>query len=351
MGLEEIRKRIDQMDNRIVELLNDRMELALMTTRFKSSVEDQHREREVFDHVKGRATRLVEEPFIERVYSEITKGSKEIQQRHHRLIAFQGAHGAYGEMAAMEWDANLIPIPCNDFPSLFEGVRSGLYDCAIVPVENTLGGMVGPVNELLIHSDLHVIGAVELFVHHCLLVLPLANHREIRTVYSHPQALAQCRRFLARHGLEGVPFSDTAGAAKMLAREGSKTSAAIASKAAARLYDLEIMKENVEDSGRNVTRFLVLSAEENREEGHKCSVIFTTEHKAGTLFRVLEVFARASINLTRIESIPWEPGSYMFLLDFMGSNRDPAVRQALEKAQELTTGFRLLGCYNERKVL
>ena len=136
----------------------------------------------------------------------------------------------------------------------------------------------------------------------------------------------------------------------MLAERRPKASAAIASSLAADLYDLEVIKEAIEDLNRNMTRFLVLSKEENREEGDKCSIIFATEHKAGTLFRVLEVFAKENINLTRIESVPNEPGNYAFFLDFMGSSKEERVLEALKEVEKITADFRLLGCYKERKV-
>ena len=184
----------------------------------------------------------------------------------------------------------------------------------------------------------------------CLLALPGTDHREIRTVYSHPQALAQSRQFLSRNKLDPVQYYDTAGAANMLAEERPKGSAAIASKLCAKLYHLEIVKEDIEDLERNMTRFLVLSNEESKEEGDKCSVIFSTEHKAGTLFRVLEVFAKDGINLTRIESIPHEPGDYAFFLDFIGSDKEDKIIKALDKAKKITTNFKMMGCYKERKM-
>ena len=285
-----------------------------------------------------------------RIYIEILKESKNLQQNEYKLIAFQGEHGAYGEVASREWDGELIPMPCNEFVDVFDGVKSGSHDYGIVPVENTLGGVVGQVNELFINTDLNVVGAIDLPVHHCLLALPGTDHREIHSVYSHSQALAQCRHFLARNKLEPVPYYDTAGAAKMLAESRPKASAAIASKLASELYDLEVIKEDVEDLDRNMTRFLVLSKEESREEGDKCSIIFATEHKAGTLFRVLEVFAEKNINLTRIESVPNEPGNYAFFLDLMGSSGEERVINALKEVEEITANFRLLGCYKEREV-
>ncbi len=349
MGLKEIRKNIDLIDSKILKLLNDRMEQALMAKKFKSQIEEKQREEELLERIRKDSTGLINVDFTEKIYMEIIKESKKLQQKDYKLIAFQGEHGAYGEVASRAWDSEFIPIPCNEFALVFEGVKSRLYDYGIVPVENTLGGMVGQVNELLISSDLNVVGAVELPIHLCLLALPGIDHREIRAVYSHPQALAQCRHFLARNKLDPVQYHDTAGAAKMLTEQRPKASAAIASKLSAYLYDLEIIKEDIEDLDTNMTRFLVLSREENKEEGDKCSMIFSTEHKAGTLFRVLEVFAKKNINLTRIESVPSEPGNYAFFLDFMGSIKDDGVLMTLEEVKGITTGFKLMGCYKEKR--
>ena len=350
MSLKEIRKSIDLIDSKILELLSDRMQLALMAKRLKSQIEDRERERELLENIKSNSTGLIHAKFIEKIYTEIIKESKSLQQKDYQLIAFQGEHGAYGEVASRGWKSDLIPVPCGEFAQVFEGVESGLYDYGIVPVENTLGGSVDRVNRLLINTALNVVGAVELPIHLCLLALPETDHKEIRTVYSHPQALSQSRNFLSRNKLDPVQYSDTAGAAKMLAEKRPKGSAAVASKLCARLYGLEIIKEDIQDLDRNMTRFLVLSKEENREAGDKCSIIFTTEHKAGALFRVLEVFAKEHINLTRIESIPNEPGNYAFFLDFMGSNKEERVLKALESVKEAATKLKMIGCYKERKV-
>lgn len=351
MNLKTIRKNIDLLDSEILKLLKDRMEQILLTKKFKSQIEDSQRENEVLERIRQNSTGLINADFIEKIYIEIIKESKNLQQNDWELIAFQGEHGAYGEVASRKWNSDFIPIPCREFADVFEGVKDGLYDFGIVPVENTLGGVVGPVNELLINSELNFVGAVELPIHLCLLALPETDHREIHAVYSHPQALAQCRRFLARNRLDPVQYHDTAGAAKMLMETRPKASAAIASKLSAELYNLEILKEDIEDLDRNLTRFIVLSREKNPEDGDKCSIIFSTEHKAGTLFRVLEVFAKKNINLTRIESIPDEPGNYAFFLDFVGSNKDKKVVEALDEVKEITRSFRLMGCYKERKVI
>lgn len=350
MNLEDVRKRIDILDIRIRGLLNERMEQALMARRYKSRVADSQRERRILDRIGECAPGLASEAFLRRIYGEILEESKRLQRQGKRLIAFQGEHGAFGEIAAREWDEDLIPVPCGEFADVFEGVESGLYELGIVPVENSLGGVVGQVNELVITTELHVVGVVRLPVHLCLLVAPGTDHRAIRTVYSHPQALAQCRRFLARNRLDPVPSHNTAGAAKMISEHRPGQSAAVASRLAARLYDLEILKEGIEDSPENRTRFLVLAREPHREGGEKCSILFSTEHKAGTLFRVLELFASRGINLTRIESVPEGGGSYAFLLDFMGSEADEQAAEVLRRVREITTRFRMLGCYTEKEV-
>jgi prephenate dehydratase len=349
MNLTEVRNNIDRIDSKIRALLNERMELALMARKFKSRIEDRARENEILDRIRTDGTGLIHAPFIEKIYTEIIKESKTLQQRHYELIAFQGEHGAYGEVASREWRSDLIPVPFAEFTEVFEGVESGICDYGIVPVENTLGGSVEQVNRLLITTALHVVGAVELPIRLCLLALPGSDYREIRTVYSHPQALAQSREFLSRNNLEPIPYYNTAGAAKMVAETRPKRSAAIAGKLSAELYNLEIVKEGIEDLERNITRFLVLSKEGNKEEGEKCSITFSAEHKAGSLFRVLEVFARENINLTRIESIPNEPGNYTFFLDFIGSPKEEKVLKALENVREMTTSFTIMGFYKERK--
>lgn len=350
MSLEDIRKDIDLVDSKILKLLNHRMELVLMANKFKAQIEDKEREKELLDRIKRFLADLIKPEFTEKIYSEIIKESKNLQQKDYKLMAFQGEHGAFGEVASREWNRDLVPVPCFQFAEVFDGVESGLYDYGIVPVENTLGGAVAEVNQLLINTELKVVGAVGLPIHLCLLALSGADHRDMRTVYSHPQALSQSRNFLARNKLEPVPYYDTAGAASMLAEQRPKGAAVIANKLCAKLYHLDIVKEDIEDLENNMTRFFVLAKEEEKNDGEKCSIIFSTPHKAGTLFRVLEVFAKQNINLTRIESIPSDPGDYAFFLDFVGHDKDERVVKALAQAKEIAANFKILGCYKERIV-
>ena len=350
MTLDEIRKKLDHIDFQILKMLNTRMELGLKTKRLKVTIEDSERESEVLEKIRSKSGALIAPQFCEKLFKDIIAESKKLQKQDFKLIGYQGEPGAYGQVATKEWQKELVPIPCSEFTQVFESTTSGLYDFGIVPVENTLGGAVNQVNQLILNTDLYVVGAVELPIHHCLLAQAGTDYREIRSVYSHYQALEQCHHFVIRNNLEPIPYYDTAGAAKMLSENAPKASAAIASKLCAEIYNLDIIKENIEDFDKNITRFLVFSKEENKEAGNKCSIVFSTEHKAGILFKVLELFAKENINLTRIESLPNQQGSFAFFLDFIGSKTDAKVQKTLEAVQSMTVNFRFLGCYDEVKV-
>jgi len=350
VNLEDIRKEIDILDSKLIQLLNDRMEQAILAKRFKKNIEDKGREKQIFEKIKGNAQKLLDGDFLLDMYKKIIAESKELQNKDLKIIAFQGEHGAYSEVAAKAWNDQYVPLACNEFTNVFEGVKDGYYDYGIVPVENTLGGIVSQVNDLMINTELFISGAIEIPVSHCLLAYPGTDYGEIREVYSHPQALAQCRGFLAKNKLKPMPFYDTAGAAKMLSEKGITNTAAIASELAARMYHLEIIKASIEDHEVNRTRFLILTKEENQDVANKCSVVFSTAHKSGTLFKVLEKFAKAELNLTRIESIPNEKGTYAFFLDFIGEKDDPQVFQVLEGVKKITEQFRILGFYEEVKI-
>ncbi len=347
MDLNDIRKKIDTIDFEILKLLNSRMEYALRTKKFKQGITDQKREAEVVEYIQKHSQGLIEPEFCKGLFREIISESKRLQSENLRLIGFHGEHGAFSEIAAREFDPNLIYISCDEVREVFEAVESGLLHYGIVPVENTLDGTLAGVNESLAETHLQIIGEIKIRIHYCLLALPDTDASEIRVVYSHRQALSQCQQYLADHELEGRPFYDAAGAAKMLLRERPKGSAAIASPFAAGYYNLAVVAENIEDHRNNVTRFLVISRTGNEGRGDKCSILFATEHKAGALFRVLKEFADEGINLTRIESMPNrnDPGNYLFFLDFHGSIEDERVSRAIETVKQMTPVFRFLGCY------
>lgn len=347
MKLNEIRTKIDKIDRELLVLLQERMGLALRTKKFKESVSDPDREADLLARAERMALDLVERPFTRRLLQTIIDESKRLQEEERPLVAFQGEHGAYGEVGARRLVPGGAYIPCLEFVDVFRGVEEGEFDLGVVPVENSLEGAVTQVNELLTDTKLQVAGEVKVPVKHCLLATDVRDYRDLRQVFSHPQALAQCRGFLSRNRLEPRPFYDTAGAAKMLARENPRAAGAIASALCAELYDLEIIKEGIEDGPSNTTRFLLLSRDGFDGRGHKTSIVFATRHEAGRLFEVLRLFADAKINLTRISSMPLrqDPDNYCFFLDFEGDENDEKVVGVLSQMEALTISLKRLGSY------
>ena len=347
MEIGEIRKRIDRIDQEIIRGLDQRMELALRLKRLKHSIREPERESKVFENVRACSRGTMRPEFSENLYRAIIDESRRIQQQDLKLIGFQGEHGAYSEAACRSFEPSCVPIPYGGFSDVFDEVATGQIDLGMVPVENSLEGPVTEVNDLLVETDAKIVGEVAMPIHHCLLALPHARRGSLKVVYSHPQALAQCRGFIARHRLEARSFYDTAGAARMLSHEGREDACVIANRLCAELYELKVMRENIEDHASNTTRFVVLSKQGLTGEGTRCSVIFSLRHRAGALFSVLEIFSDAGINLTRIESRPArrEPGSYVFFLDFEGSDRDAGVTAALEKLRASVETLKFLGCY------
>ncbi|MBU1682203.1 prephenate dehydratase [Candidatus Micrarchaeota archaeon] len=351
MRLEKLRKEIDGIDAELIKLLNKRMETTLMTKNFKTETQDPKREEEVLEKIQKYSGGILSKEFTNELYSKIISESKELQKKKLKLIGFQGEHGAYSEIAVKNYDPKAVSIPHKSFSDVFEGVASGELDLGIVPVENSLAGLVSSVNDLLTRTDLHVIGEIRVPIHHCLLAYPGTEYRDLKVTISHPQALAQCRGFISRNKLEAREHYDTAGSAMAVARDKPAATAAIASRLCAEIYNLDIIKENIEDCKTNTTRFLVLSKEPSKEKGNKCSIVFSTAHKAGALFNVLKRFSEADINLTRIESRPLieDPGNYAFLLDFQGSAEDSKVKKALEEVKKHTATYKFLGCYKEAR--
>ena len=351
MKLDEIRRKIDKIDRELLVLLQERMGLAIRSKKFKTAVADPKREEDVLARAERMRLDLVERSFARQLLRTIIQESKRLQKEDRKLVAFQGEHGAYGEVASRFLVPGGAYIPCMEFVDVFNGVEQGFLDLGVVPVENSLEGAVTQVNDLLTRTSLYVIGEVKVPVRHCLLAPGVNDLREIRVVYSHPQALAQCQRFLLQNEMEPRPYYDTAGAAKMLARENPRASAAIASALCAELYDLEIIREGIEDGASNHTRFLLLSREPFGQDGNKTSIIFSTAHQAGQLFKVLGLFAETDTNLTRIASMPLrdDPGNYSFFLDFERSCHDETVKAIFDDFDKMGITFKCLGSYDAFK--
>eukprot|EP00249_Psilotum_nudum_P015865 c25559_g1_i1 orf=249-1589(+) len=281
-------------------------------------------------------------------------------------VAYQGVPGAYSEAAATKAYPECNPIPCDQFEATFSSVELWLADRAVLPVENSLGGSIHRNYDLLLRHRLHIVGEVQLPVHHCLLALPGVKMEEIRRVISHPQALAQCEHTLTRLELDASreAVDDTAGAAQFIAENNLRDTAAIASSRAAQIYGLQVLSDGIQDDSGNVTRFMMLAREPiipRTDRPFKTSIVFANEESTGVLFKVLSAFAFRNINLTKIESRPQRKRplrvvddtnrgtakyfEYLFYIDFEASMANPRAQNALAELQEFTTFMRVLGSY------
>jgi prephenate dehydratase len=270
-------------------------------------------------------------------------------------VAFQGERGAYGEMAAIQYFSEPALLPLKSFRDVFDAAERGVADYAVLPVENTIEGSVNEIYDLLLQTKLSVVGEIYQRVRHCLVANKGARKNAIKSAHSHPQALAQCRGYLNRHGIESVPAYDTAGAAKMVKENGRLDLAAIASRRAAELYGMAILDEGIEDKKNNYTRFLVLSPRkrkaESRGRNYKTSIIFSVKHVPGSLFGIIGEFAVRKINLTKIESRPTKetPWEYNFYVDFEGHADDKVVKEALKEIRHKTLYIKVLGSYRKAR--
>ncbi|MBF0158050.1 MAG: prephenate dehydratase [Magnetococcales bacterium] len=265
-------------------------------------------------------------------------------------IAFQGIHGAYSEQACREMRPDRRPLCCRSFEDIFSAIEQGTAELGMLPVENSVAGVVSDSYDLLATHDLHIVGEYYLRVRHALLATPGSSIEQIRTVSSHPQALAQCRQFLQQQGWQANAVYDTAGAACDLAQRRSSDEAAIASELCADLYGLVVLRRQIQDSDRNTTRFLLIASQPVDPPDHqpcKTSLLFVVKNIPAALYKCLGGFATNGINLTRLESRPVRGGHwhYHFYLDFQGQPEAPACRQALEELRFFTEQVKILGCY------
>ncbi len=268
------------------------------------------------------------------------------------IVAFQGEPGAYSEGAALEYfDRQVITLPREHFDDVFLTLAQGEADYGMLPIENSLAGSIHRNYDLILRHQFPIQGEYHFRVSHCLLALPGVGLGEIRRVHSHPQALAQCEASLSRLGLKGVAETDTAGSARLIRELGAREAAAIASRRAAEVYELQILEERFEDNPENFTRFLVLGHQpvgRNSDAGvYKTSVVFTLDNHPGALFKALSVFALREIDLTKIESRPLagRPWEYLFYIDFAGHADSPSCERALAHLGEMTPFLRVLGSY------
>jgi prephenate dehydratase len=269
-------------------------------------------------------------------------------------VAFQGEPGAFSEQASLAYFDAPETVPCESFDAVFSAVASAQCEYGLIPIENSLAGSIHQNYDLLLQNKLYIVGEHFLRVNLCLIAFPGVNKMEIRHVISHPQPLGQCAAYLHNLGVTTAPVYDTAGSVKILKASGEYTTAAIASKRAAEIYEMQILQENIEDRPENYTRFLAIAqAPVEPQEEAKTSVVFILKNQPGALFKALSVFALREIDLTKIESRPLQgkPWEYLFYIDFIGAMQEDRVKRALDHLGEYAVMLRVFGSYERAKAV
>ncbi len=353
MSLQNLRKKIDGIDTKIIELLNERaaasLEIGKEKAKDRQSIYAPHREKEVLTRLKALNKGLLTPGAIDAIYREIMSFSISLEKKVK--IAYLGPPVTYTHQAAQKkFGSSVEYAPCASITDVFLDVEAERCDYGVVPVENSTEGAVNHTLDMFIASDLKIFGEIYLPVHHYLMsagaVVP-----DIKQVFSKDQVFGQCRLWLESHlrNAELVETASTAEAAQIVAKDPKRKGiACIASQIAANEYGLKILGSSIEDNPNNTTRFLVVSRSEARPTRQdKTSILFEIKDKSGALHDILSPFKKAKINLTKIESRPSKKKvwSYYFFVDLEGHHDDAKVRKALSVLSRHCVFLKILGSY------
>lgn len=372
--LQQLREEIDKVDRQLVALFEKRQDICRQVAQYKiengKKVLDRQREEEKLAAVQALTTQKENRTGVRDLFAQLMASSRKLQYRllaakgqgiklpfeqidglePEARIVFQGVPGAYSHLAAMEYfgeDARLEAV--RTWEDAMKALSICDADYAVLPIENSTAGSVSDIYDLLGFYDNYIVGEVYLKVEHALLGLPEAELADIRVVYSHPQGLLQCAPFLNSHPQwKQMSVNNTALSAKKVKEDGDIRQASIASAAAARLYGLKVLKEGVNYSSVNTTRFIIVAGRKVfTKTAAKVSICFEVPHESGSLYSILSHFIYNDLNMTKIESCPivgknWE---YRFFVDFDGNLLDPAVLGALRGIMEEVSYFKILGNY------
>ena len=372
--LTDLRQQIDEIDARIVELYEKRMEISGQVAQYKietgKKVFDKAREEEKIRTVKALTHNDFNRHGIEELFEQIMSMSRKLQYRllsEHgssgklpfigvdslsqgkARVVFQGAEGAYSQAAMIQYFGEQVnSFHVETFRDAMIAIDEGSADFAVLPIENSTAGIVSEIYDLLVEFENYIVGEQIIRIEQCLMAVPGTEISDIRTVYSHPQSLMQSARFLNQYGWQQISMQNNAFAAKKVAADLDKTQAAIASEYAAKLYGLEVLKKGVNQSSTNSTRFIIVTNQKIfRRDAKKVSICFEVPHESGSLYHMLSHFIYNNLNMNRIESRPIEDRNweYRFFIDFDGNLSDGAVRNALRGLREEAREMKILGNY------
>ena len=373
--LEEMRKQLDVIDDRITALYEERMEICGHVAEYKikngRKVFDKTRENEKLNAVASKASTEFNKKGIRELFEQIMSMSRKLQYQKlveegalGRLpfigldkldtegarIVFQGVEGAYSQ-AAMEkyFGTEVRSFHVASFREAMEAIEEGAADYAVLPIENSSAGAVDQVYDLLVEFENYIVGETVLPIEHMLAGLPGTDPSQIRRVYSHPQGLMQCARFLDNHGeWQQISVANTAMAAKKVLEEQDPAQAAVCSEHAAQYYGLEILERKINFESDNSTRFIIVTNQKVfLKHASKISICFEVPNESGSLYHLLSHFIYNNLNMSKIESRPVEGKSfeYRFFVDFDGNLGDAAVKNAIRGLREEAMNLRILGNY------
>jgi len=353
MNLEELRSKIDQIDARLVELMNERARIVVEIGKLKGSgpIYAPDREKTVLERIANLNKGPLPDKTLQAVWRELMSGSFFLERPLQ--IAFLGPEGSFTHTAAVRKFGQSVEYEAvTDIRGIFDEVTRGHCDLGVVPVENSAGGGVSETLDAFVDTNAMICAEVYMTIHHNLLAN--CSLKEVQKIYSKPEIFAQCRQWLATTFKEAntIPVASSAKAAQMAAQE--PYTAAIGSDIAAELYGLKIICENIEDISNNVTRFLIISKEDARPTGDdKTSILFSTAHKAGALADVLDVFKKREVNLTNIESRPSKKRQreYYFFVDCQGHRKDAKLADCLAEIKQHCLQLSVLGSYPRNDTL
>lgn len=374
MDLLELRGQLDEIDAKIVELYERRMEICGRVADYKietgKKVFDKEREEEKLKTVRSLTHNAFNAHGVQELFEQIMSMSRKMQyaklveagalgrlpfigvdelETGKARVVFQGAEGAYSHMAMLRYFGEQVnSFHVDTFREAMTSIEEGGADFAVLPIENSTAGIVSEIYDLLVEFENYIVGEQILQINHCLLGVPGTKLEDIRMVYSHPQSLMQSSRFLSGHDWRQISMQNNAFAAKKVAEEQDRSQAAVASEYAAKVYGLEVLRQGVNQEKDNSTRFIIVTNQKIfRKDAAKISICFELPHHSGSLYHMLSHFIYNNLNLCKIESRPIEDRSweYRFFIDFEGNLADSAVKNALRGLRDEARNMKILGNY------
>jgi len=363
LDLSDYRNKIDEIDKEITKLFEDRMELSEAIAEYKKAnnlpILNSAREEKVIEKVKGYLNNSELESGLEKLYRcimEISRScqEKKMSQNEQLNIIYQGVPGAYSDIALTEFfrenfsDNSINKINVKTFQDVFTYLEDEKMDCGVLPIENSSTGGISEIYDLLRNGDFFIIGEKKIKVQHYLLGAKGAKLEDIKYVYSHPQALLQCEKFLNNFpNWSIIPYDNTAAAAKLIKEKSDISYAAIGSIEAKNIYNLEILSPNINYNKNNYTKFIIIGKQQIKEAGDKISLVLSIKNESGALYNILKIFNKNNINMVKIESRPIidKPWEYFFYIDFEGSINQDVIKLLIEEIKNESSYFKLLGNY------